>query len=69
MPGGQNPVAISLFRWDNSTWNKLENDAVVTDKSFISPAGTVRAKVTQVAFERMPFGQPGLTVRGRGVAP
>lgn len=69
MPNGQNPVELSIFRWTDSTWNKLEDNAVVTDRSFISPTGTVRVKVVQTTVERMPLGQPELTVRGKGVTP
>lgn len=69
MPNGQTPVELSIFRWTDSTWNKLEDGAAVTDRAFISQTGKVRARVVQATFERMPLGQPGLTVRGKGVTP
>jgi hypothetical protein len=69
MPNGQNPVELSIFRWTDSTWHPVNDGEAIADPAFISPTGTVRAKVVQVTFERMPLGQPGLTVRGKGVTP
>lgn len=66
-PGTKHPISTAFYRWSDGAWVDFGGSNLgvnpVTDSGFVSPAGTVRMRITQIDEQQWPLGVPTLTVR------
>lgn len=71
-PSGKFPLQLSLYRWTDGTWQRLDapdGTASLAAPGFVGPDGQVRLQLTKTTEEAMPLAVPSLSVRGKAVQP